>query len=177
VPPHNPAINTVVTTGKWSSALGGIAHWVVFGLDQNRYALPLAAVDRIVRAAQITPLPSAPEIILGALNLAGAVLPVFNVRRRFRLPERDIEPADHFLIARTGQRTVVLVIDHAQGVLELPAAAAIDAATITPDPGHFSGVLRLEDGLVLIHNLERFLSHEEARGLDVALNRGTTSAE
>ena len=177
MPPHNPAANTVVTTGEWSSALGGIAHWVVFGLDQNRYALPLAAVDRIVRAAQITPLPSAPEIILGALNLAGAVLPVFNVRRRFRLPERDIEPADHFLIARTGQRTVVLVIDHAQGVLELPTTATIDAAAITPEPGQFSGVLRLEDGLVLIHNLERFLSHQEARGLDVALNRGTTSAE
>lgn len=137
----------------------------------------MAAVDRIVRAAQITPLPSAPAIILGALNLAGAVLPVFNLRRRFRLPERDIEPPDHFLIARTGQRAVALLIDQAQGVLELPAAAAIDAATITPDPGQFSGVLRLEDGLVLIHNLERFLSPDEARGLDVALSRGTPSAE
>lgn len=136
----------------------------------------MAAVDRVVRAAQITPIPSAPTIILGALNLAGAVLPVFNVRRRFRLPERDIVPADHFLIAHTGQRAVVLVIDHAQGVIELPSAAAIDAAAITPDPVHFSGVLRLEDGLVLIHDLERFLSQEEERGLDAALTRGAPSA-
>jgi purine-binding chemotaxis protein CheW len=137
----------------------------------------LAAVERIVRAAQITPLPLAPTIILGALNLAGAVLPVFNVRRRFRLPERDIEPQDQFLIARTVHRTVVLVIDHAQGVLELPATAAVDAASITPARGQFSGVLRLEDGLVLIHDLELFLSPDEAHGLDVALNRGTARAD
>ncbi len=177
--PHNPAANTLssVITGEWSSALGGIAHWVVFRLDQNRYALPLAAVERVVRAAQITPLPSAPAIILGALNIAGAVLPVFNVRRRFRLPERDIDPTDHFLIARTGQRTVVLAIDHPQGVLELPAAEAIDATAITPNPGYFSGVLRLEDGLVLIHNLEVFLSADESQGLDAALTRGMPSAD
>lgn len=130
-----------------------------------------------MRAAQITPLPSAPAIILGALNIGGAVVPVFNVRRRFRLPERDIDPADHFLIARTGHRTVVLAIDHPQGVLELPAAAAVDTTAITPNPGHFSGVLRLEDGLVLIHNLELFLSPDEAQGLDVALTEGSPGAD
>jgi purine-binding chemotaxis protein CheW len=137
----------------------------------------LAAVERIVRAAQITPLPLAPAIILGALNLAGAVLPVFNVRHRFRLPERSIEPQDQFLIARTAHRTVVLVIDQAQGVFELPAAAAIDATSITPNPGQFSGVLRLEDGLVLIQDLELFLSPDEAHGLDVALRRGASRAD
>lgn len=136
----------------------------------------MAAVERIVRAAQITPLPLAPDIILGALNLAGTVLPVFNIRRRFRLPERDIEPSHQFLIARTVHRIVVLVIDRAQGVLELPSTEAIDAANITPDPSHFSGVLRLEDGLVLIHDLERFLSSDEAHDLDAALSRGSSRA-
>jgi len=129
-----------------------------------------------VRAAQITPLPLAPAIILGALDVAGSVLPVFNVRRRFRLPERDIEPWHHFLIARTARRTVVLVIDNPQGVLELPFGAAIDAATIAPHSGHFSGVLRLEDGLVLIHDLELFLAPDEARDLDAALSQDPSRA-
>jgi hypothetical protein len=35
------------------SATGEIARWVVFGLDAGRYALPLAVVDRIVRAAHV----------------------------------------------------------------------------------------------------------------------------
>jgi len=150
---------------------GKTAQWVVFCLDKGRYALPLAAVDRIVRAVQVTALPLAPDIVLGAIDVEGRVLPVFNIRRRFRLPERTIEPVDHFLIARTAQRTVVLVIDAAQGVLERPATAMIDAASIAPDLGHLQGVIQLEDGLVLIHDLEHFLSPDEARKLDEAMNQ------
>jgi hypothetical protein len=41
---------------------GGFAQWVVFTLDSARYALALSAVERIVRAAQITPLPGAPRL-------------------------------------------------------------------------------------------------------------------
>ena len=87
--------------------LAGTAKWVVFSLDAGRYALPLATVERIVRAVEVTRLPSAPPIILGAIDVQGRVLPVFNIRRRFGLPERDIGPSDHFLIARSADRSVV----------------------------------------------------------------------
>lgn len=154
------------------------SQWVVFGLNGSRYALPLTAVDRIVRAAQVTPLPLAPSIVLGAVDIEGRVLPVFNVRRRFGLPERAVDPGDQFLIARTAQRTVVLVIDSAHGVLELPASAAIDVASIiAPNPGHIRGVIPLEDGLVLIHDLDLFLSPNEARTLDEAMNQDSSHAD
>jgi purine-binding chemotaxis protein CheW len=136
----------------------------------------LAAVDRIVRAVHVTALPLGPDIVLGAIDVEGRVLPVFNIRRRFRLPERAVDPADHFLIARTAQRTVVLVIDAAQGVLERPATAMIDAASIAPDLRHLQGVIQLEDGLVLIHDLEHFLSPDEARELDEAMNQRASHA-
>jgi purine-binding chemotaxis protein CheW len=159
-----------------AAAVGDIAQWVVFSLDAGRYALPLSAVDRIIRAAYITSLPLAPDIVLGAIDVGGRVLPVFNTRRRFRLPERTIGPGDHLLIARTAQRTVVLVIDAAQGVFEHPTTAMIDAASIAPDLGHINGVIQLEDGLVLIHDLEHFLSPDEARTLDEAMNQQVSHA-
>jgi purine-binding chemotaxis protein CheW len=151
--------------------LGETAQWVMFGLDTGRYAISLATVDRIVRAAYVTPLPLAPGIVLGAINVEGCVLPVFNVRRRFRLPERNINPADHFLIAHAAQRRVVLVVDAAQGVIEHPSTAVIDAASIAPGLAHIRGVIRLEDGLVLIHDLEQFLSMDESHALDEAMNQ------
>jgi purine-binding chemotaxis protein CheW len=154
-----------------------IARWVVFGLDAGRYALPLAVVERIVRAVQITPLPLAPPVVLGAIDVEGHVLPVFNLRRKFRLPERTVEPADQFLIARAAQRTVVLVIDAAHGVLERPAADMIDAMHIAPTLGHVRGVIPLEDGLVLVHDLEVFLSSEEARALDEAMSQDIPHAD
>src|SRR5881394_2012600 len=105
---------------------------VIFRLDDERYALPLAVVERIVRAAELTPLPKAPTIVLGVIDLEGRVLPVLNVRRRFRLPERQIIPADQFLIARIEWRTVVLVVDEAQAVIERSPTDIVGATQIMP---------------------------------------------
>jgi len=156
---------------------GEIAQWVVFCLDEGRYALPLAAVDRIVRAVHVTPMPRAPGIVLGAIDVQGRVLPVFNIRRRFGLPERTVGPADHFLIAHTARRTVVLVIDAAQGVFEHAATAMTEAANIARDLEHIRGVIQLNDGLVLIHDLEHFLSPDEARVLDEAMSQQASHAD
>jgi purine-binding chemotaxis protein CheW len=156
---------------------GETAQWVVFSLDEGRYALPLAAVDRIVRAVHITPVPRAPGIVLGAIDVQGRVLPVFNIRRKFGLPERAVDPADHFLIAHTARRTVVLVIDAAQGVFEHAATAVTPAANIAPGLDHIRGVIQLDDGLVLIQDLEHFLSTDEARVLDEAMSHQASHAD
>jgi purine-binding chemotaxis protein CheW len=142
---------------------------VVFRLENQRYAMPLAAVERIVRAVEVTALPKAPGIVLGVIDVEGRVLPVFNLRRRVGLAEREIGPADQFLLARTTQRTVVLVIDEAQGVIERPTTAITGPGSIVPGLEQIEGVIHLEDGLALIYDLERFLSLEEARALDEAM--------
>jgi len=144
----------------------------VFSLDAGRYALPLAAVDRIVRAVEVTRLPTAPPIVRGAIDVQGRVLPVFDLRRRFGLPERDIDPADQFVIARSANRTVVLVVDTAQGVVQSPLSDTTSAASIASGLEHIRGVIRLPDGLVLIQDLDLFLSAAESRALDEALERG-----
>jgi len=144
---------------------------VVFRLDEQRYALPLAAVQRVVRAVEVTSLPNAPPVVLGAINVEGHVLPVLNVRRRFRLPERETSPADQLVIAQTGPRTVVLVVDEAQGVIERTKSAVIGSAQIVPGLEQLQGVMKLDDGLVLIHDLEKFLSLDEARALDDAMGQ------
>ena len=151
--------------------MSGIAQLVVFRLDERRYALPLAVVERVVRAVDVTPLPKAPPIVLGAIDVHGRVLPVLNVRRRFLMPDRAIGPADWFLLARTARHTVVLVVDESEGVVERPLAEIVGSTQIVPGLEVFPGVLRLDDGLVLILDLERFLCLDEAGALDEAMDK------
>jgi purine-binding chemotaxis protein CheW len=122
-------------------------------------------------------MPRAPGIVLGAIDVQGRVLPVFNIRRRFGLPERTVDPADHFLIAHTARRAVVLVIDAAQGVFEHAATAVTQSAHIARELEHIRGVMQLDDGLVLIHDLERFLSPDEERVLDEAMSPQASHAD
>jgi purine-binding chemotaxis protein CheW len=150
-----------------------MAQWVVFGLDARRIAIPLAAVERVVRAVEITPLPQAPSMVIGVINVRGAVLPVMNVRRKFHLPERAVVPTDHFLIARTARGPIVLVIDTTYGVVERPAADTINANTFAQDSDHITGALPLPDGLVLIHDIDRLLSEQAANDLKSALSNAS----
>lgn len=146
-----------------------MAQLVVFTLDDRRYGLPLSAVERAVRMVGVTPLPRAPQIVLGIVNVQGRVMPVVDPRRRFRLPARDFTLIDQLLIARTARRPVALAADAVTGVLEYSAQEAAGALDIVPGIEYVEGVVKLPDGLVLIHDLDKFLSLEEETALDRAI--------
>lgn len=144
---------------------------VVFGLDDQQYALRLAAVERVIRAVEVTPLPQAPRVVEGVIDVQGRIIPVLDVRQRFRLPEREVELADRFIIAHTARWAVALVVDVVHGVAECPAGEVQAAEEIVPGLEYVEGVLRLEDGMAFIHDLDGFLSLDEESALDQALRQ------
>ena len=142
---------------------------ISFMLGEQCYALRLSAVERVVRAVEINPLPQAPEVVTGIINLQGQIIPVINMRRRFRLPERDIALTDCLVIAHTARRPVGLVVDAVTDVFEYPEQSIAGAESILPGLEYIEGVVKLRDGLVLIHDLDKFLSLEEEAFLAQAL--------
>ncbi len=138
-------------------------------LDGQRYGLPLASVERVVRIAEITPLPKAPDVVLGVINVQGRVIAVVDVRKRFRLPRREPTLSDSLIIARTPARAVALAVDAVTGVVECTAGETVPAQAIVPGMEYVEGVVKLDDGMVLIHDLARFLSLDEEHRLNEAM--------
>lgn len=149
--------------------MNGNEQYVVFSLDELQIALHLAAVDRVVWAVGVTSLPEAPETVPGLANIQGRVMPVVDMRRRFGLAEREMDPGDRFLITRSARRTVALWVDEVGGVIEPAAAEVTRGEEILPGMGYVEGVIKLPDGVILIHDLERFLSIEEEKRLEKAM--------
>lgn len=142
---------------------------VVFTLDEQRYGIPLAAVERVVRIVEITPLPAAPEYLRGVINVQGEIMPVINLRHRFGLPERPDELSDQLIIIRCRQRGFALVTESACEVHECTSPMVTEAAAILPDLPYLTGVVKLADGLILLSNPEVLLSQSETRVLDELL--------
>lgn len=142
---------------------------VVFRLGERLFALHLEAVERAVRLVDITPLPGAPEIVLGAVDVEGRIVPVLNVCRRFGMPERGVELTDQLLLASCSSRTVALLVESVAGVSSRPGSEIVRVEAVEPRAGYVEGILQLEDGMVLIHDLERFLSLDEQRVLATAM--------
>ncbi len=118
---------------------------------------------------EISPLPKAPEIVLGVIDVGGLIVPVFDVRQRFRLPARAADPHDQILLARTALGTAALIVDEVFGVVESAPGSITPPQEIVPGLEFVSGVYRQSDGMILIHDLETFLSVEETTALDEAL--------
>lgn len=142
---------------------------VVFVIEGQRYALPLHMVERVFLMAEVAPLPKAPAIALGVINLHGAITPVLDIHRRFGFPPRDYGPVAHLVVARTSRRTMALPVDEVLGVREVAAEAAVPADAVLPGIGHVAGIVALADGLLFIQDLEAFLSLEEEQQLGEAL--------
>ena len=128
-------------------------------------------MERVLRAAAITPLPEAPPIVLGILDLGGEVIAVVNLRKRFRLPERELRSCDQFMVARTGRRTLALVVDGTESVIERADRDLIPPDGILTGIGYLDAVTRTPEGLVLIHDLESLLFPAEEELLSQALER------
>jgi hypothetical protein len=101
-------------TGRWTRSRGrGRRAILVFEIGGRRFGLPAAEVRELLRAVTILPLPLAPDVVEGIINVRGTVVPVLDIRARLRLPAKAAEPSDHLIVVEPGGRPVVLRIDRA----------------------------------------------------------------
>ena len=140
---------------------------VIVGIKGNRYALPLGQVSRVVRAVEVTPVPTAPSVFLGVIDVGGDVLPVVDLRIRLHLASRPIDVGDCMAVVWTPVATLVLPIDEVFGIatdLEVPADA--QSAPIHADC--INRVLCDADGLVLGLDLGCVVTDDECTALGIA---------
>jgi len=170
----NVADKTATNGTSRSGARGGISRMVAFSLDDRRFAVPLSAVKRVERITAVTPLPKAPAIATGIINFHGQVIVVVDIRSRFNLPSREPELNDQLLIMETGRRTLAFIVDGTDGVIDASTAQYADAGAVLSGMEYVKGVVKLEDGMVLIHDPETFLSLEEEHALEAVIKEVQT---
>lgn len=144
--------------------------YLLFSLDDQRFAVSVGAVERVVRAVRITPFPDAPDWLEGLITVGGHAVPVVSLRRRFHLPCKSLDLNDRILICRTRRRIIAFAVDLAQEVVRLPPETREEAQAIFPQlEDVLAGAGRLADDTVLIYDFDKLLTPQECERLDVAL--------
>jgi len=141
---------------------------VVFTVAEQQFALPLPAVERILRTVEVTPLPGAADGVLGVIDVQGQIVPVISLRTKFGYPQRPLDLDEHLILARTTRRSVALVVDSVSGVLECARQDMTSGEGILPGI-EYEWVARSAEGMILVQNLDRLLSLEVESTLEAAL--------
>lgn len=136
------------------------AHILIYRVEDQRQGLLLANVERVLLAMEVTPLPKAPETILGVINIRGAVIPVVNMRKKLRLPEREMELTDRIILSKTSSYTLALLVDNVEGLAAWPANETVAPDRILPGLGCIHNVIKDKDNLLLVYNIDEFFGAE-----------------
>jgi len=143
-----------------TSLNSGPYQFVIFRLDNRRFGLRLSVVERVIRAVEITPLPNAPEVIHGLVNMQGEIIYVVNTRKALGLPDREIDLSDQFIIARASGRFVALITDEVSGVKEFRGNEIKVTEDLSSHSWCIYGFAKTEDDVIVILDLDCMLSRD-----------------
>jgi purine-binding chemotaxis protein CheW len=136
-----------------------------FFVGADRLALDLMRLREIVRPLPITPVPQAPQGMVGVVELRGEILPMFDLRVCFGLPARvgGVEDVRHLMVRLDG-RSLGLVVDGMDEVVNVERTqvrSGVDLFAIaggaTKAQQFFVGVVQLPRGLALLLNLRQLV--------------------
>jgi purine-binding chemotaxis protein CheW len=137
--------------------------FIVFRLDREEYAVPIAAVDEVTRRPDaLTRVPKAPEFIEGVMNLRGAVIPVVDQRRRFDLPAAESTDRQRVIVITFDGMRAGFLVDSASELLKIPGSAIGPAPELSDEQVRLiSRVANLGDRMILIVDAPELLDRRE----------------
>jgi purine-binding chemotaxis protein CheW len=143
---------------------------VVFVLAGAEYALPVEAVLQMETFAGATLVPGSPAYVAGIVTVRGLVVPVIDLRARFRLPPADLTLDSRIIVTESRGRVVALRVDSAREVLKLDVDKHQPAPSVIVEraSGFVHAVHALGTRMLLLIDLPRILgenSHDSARAL------------
>lgn len=139
-------------------------------IDGSAIGFPSPAVHGIHRAVAIAPLPGAPDVIEGAINLRGRIVPVLDLRRLFSLNRADLSPDQFLIILSIGDRLIAVRVDDVLDVTDVARKSFESPITISPVLKKLKGVAATEAGAIVVYDVDAFLTQAETKALDLALS-------
>jgi purine-binding chemotaxis protein CheW len=137
-------------------------HLVTFYLADEEYALDVRTVQEIIRMAETTHVPRAPEFIKGVINLRGRIIPVVDLKKKLALGEVAPSRQSRIVVVKIRERLIGLLVDGASQVLKIPVSA-IDAAPeeiLDVSASFIRGVAKMEKRLIILLDLYKILAIE-----------------
>lgn len=136
---------------------------LTFILGDEEYGVDILMVQEIRGYDTVTKMPDAPEFIKGVINLRGTIVPIVDLRIKFKLSKVEYNASTVMIILNIDHRVVGMVVDSVSDVMNLsskqirPApefGGAIDTRFIT-------GIGTLDDRLLILVNIEKLLRSED----------------
>ncbi len=146
---------------------------VIFKVGTEEYGSDIQLVSAIESYGGVVPVPNAPSYILGILNLRGEVIPVFSLRKKFGLPESEVDDKTLLLITKYQNMKIGFKVDSVSEIEEVDEEELHKMPVIvcTEATNYAKCVVNKKGRMIILINHEGILSSEEAKALNTVLKK------
>ena len=140
-----------------------LIRWVTFQLGQEVYGVVVNKVREILRINNLSPVPGAPDYIVGITNIRGNVVSVIDGRRRINLPPTEYTDLSRMIVMESEDDIVAVVVDNVADIIDLPESSIDSNPKLNKGNSsqYISGVIANDDDLIIILDSEKFITDEQ----------------
>lgn len=139
---------------------------VIFILGDEEYGLDIMLVNAIEKYTDFVPIPNAPSYIRGIINLRGDVIPVYSLRRKFGLAEKEMDDNTKLIVTKSNGILMAYEVDAVKEIIEIPAENLIETPPIVKSiqTSYIQCVANLSGRMIVLldHNGILSLSEQES---------------
>ncbi len=140
-----------------------VEKYLTFTIDGQLYCVPTSQVVEIIRMQPITFLPNVIDYVKGVINLRGKVIPVIDMRLRFKKEEAPYDVRTSIVIVESGELMVGMIVDSVKDVCDV-AENQINVSpkskSSTENGKNFvSGIVTLDNASAMLLDTPKVLTH------------------
>lgn len=147
-----------------SASVARDVEYLSFSLGQEEYAVDILKVQEIRGYDAVTNIVNSPDFIKGVINLRGIIVPVVDMRIKFKLGEVSYNEFTVVIVLNlAGERVVGMVVDGVSEVMSLPAndirPVPPMGAVVTTD--YLTGLAALGERMIILLDIEKLMNSPE----------------
>jgi len=150
----------------------GEEQFLTFRLDGQEYGIAILKVQEIKGWDKMTPIPNSPPYVKGVLNLRGVIVPVFDLRLRFGLPETERDAFTVIIMVNIDGRLAGIVVDSVSDVINVSAEQQCTAPEYEGQKNRefIKGLAQVDNKLLILLDIDRMVNPEALDTTEAAVS-------
>lgn len=132
-----------------------VVQLVCFMFADEEYAVDITSVREVVRIQKITHIPQMPDFTLGIINIRGSIIPVFDLRKKFGLREKESDEQSKMIVVDVNDSRICFVVDQVLNNVKITASSVVPTPNVKMKIKRecIRGIGKFEDGMIIILDL------------------------
>lgn len=146
------------------------SEYLTFTLGSEEYAIDILKVQEIRGYESPTLIANSPDFIKGVINLRGIIVPIVDLRIKFRLGKIEYTPFTVVIILNVAGRVIGIVVDSVSDVISLNGGQIRPAPDFSGsfDTKYILGLASVDARMMIVTDIERLMSSADMELIDAA---------